>query len=94
MSNIVYKNINYLGRDFGEFRLNLINFAKNYFPTTYSDFNETDPGMLFIESAAYVGDVLSFYTDIALRENLLPYAQERENIINRFKKEEIKVKGG
>jgi hypothetical protein len=81
-NNIIYKNLNYLGRDFGEFRLNLINFAKNYFPTTYSDFNETDPGMLFIESAAYVGDVLSFYTDIALRENLLPYAQERENIID------------
>jgi len=92
MSNIVYKNINYLGRDFGEFRLNLINFAKNYFPTTYSDFNETDPGMLFIESAAYVGDVLSFYTDIALRENLLPYAQERENIIDLARTLGYKVK--
>ncbi len=82
MSNIIIKDINYLGRDFGEFRNNLIRFAQTYFPNTYVDFNETDPGMLFIESAAYVGDVLSFYTDIALRENLLPYAQERENIID------------
>jgi hypothetical protein len=81
-NNIINKEVNYLGRDFGEFRNNLIKFAQTYFPNTYTDFNETDPGMLFIESAAYVGDVLSFYTDIALRENLLVYAQDRENILD------------
>jgi len=79
-NNIINKEINYLGRDFGEFRNNLIKHAQTYFPTVYSDFNESDPGMLFIEGSAYVGDVLSFYTDIALRENLLPYAQERGNV--------------
>lgn len=81
-NSIINKEVNYLGRDFGEFRNNLIKFAQTYFPNTYTDFNETDPGMLFIESAAYVGDVLSFYTDIALRENLLVYAQDRENVLD------------
>ena len=61
------KDIRYLNKDFGQFRANLIEFAKNYFPNTYNDFNETSPGMMFIEMASYVGDVLSYYTDNQLK---------------------------
>jgi hypothetical protein len=57
------KDIKYLNKDFSEFRGNLIEFAKTYFPKTYSDFNESSPGMMFMEMASYVGDVLSFYLD-------------------------------
>lgn len=74
------RTVKYLNRDFSQFRNNLINFAKIYFPNTYNDFNESDPGMMFIEMASYIGDVLSYYTDKQLKESLLPYAQERENI--------------
>jgi phage-related baseplate assembly protein len=81
MSGHVQKNVNYLGRDFGELRKNLIDFAKNYFPQTYNDFNESSPGMMFIEMAAYVGDVLSYYTDHNLREGMLHQAQETKNIM-------------
>ena len=38
--------------------------------------------MLFIELAAYVGDVLSYYTDVNLRESLLDQSIERNNILN------------
>ncbi len=55
------KNINYIGKDFATFKQNLIDFTKTYFPNTYSDFNEASPGMVFIEQAAAIGDVLSFY---------------------------------
>ena len=75
------KDFKYNGRDFSQFRDRIIEFTKQYFPETYNDFNETSPGMLFIESAAMVGDVLSYYTDHALRENMLQYAQERDNLI-------------
>jgi hypothetical protein len=34
------KDISYLGKDFSQFRRNLIDFTKQYFPTTYTDFNE------------------------------------------------------
>ena len=61
------KDIKYLNKDFASFRENLIEFAKNYFPKTYSDFNESSPGMMFIEMASYVGDVLSYYTDDTLK---------------------------
>ena len=76
------KDISYLGKDFGQFRQNLIEFTKQYFPNTYNDFNESSPGMLFIELAAYVGDVLSYYTDVNLRESLLDQSIERNNILN------------
>ena len=74
------KDISYLGKDFGQFKRNLIEFTKQYFPNTYTDFNEASPGMLFLELAAYVGDVLSFYSDNNLRETLIEQASERTNI--------------
>jgi len=76
------KEVKYLGRDFGDLRDGLVDFAKNYFPDTYNDFNETSPGMMFMEMGAYVGDVLSYYTDYQLRESLLSQAQERSNILD------------
>ena len=57
------KDIKYLNKDFASFRQNLVEYAKTYFPKTYSDFNETSPGMMFIEMASYLGDVLSYYID-------------------------------
>jgi hypothetical protein len=75
------RQINYLSKTFSEFRQNLIEFSKSYFPATYKDFNETSPGMMFIEMAAYLGDVLSFYIDNQFKENLLAYADQPENII-------------
>ena len=76
------KDIKYLNKDFSGFRDSLVEFAKNYFPDTYNDFNESSPGMMFIEMSSYVGDVLSYYTDYQLRESLLSQAQERVNILD------------
>ncbi len=76
----ITKDISYLGKDFGQFRKNLIDFTKQYFPNDYTDFNESSPGMLFMEMASYVGDVLSYYADNNLKESLLEQASERKNI--------------
>ena len=69
--NTTKKDLRYLNKDFSDFRSKLINYSKTYFPETFNDFNESSPGMLFIEMAAYVGDVLSYYMDNQLRESLL-----------------------
>ena len=74
------KDVTYLGKDFGQFRKGLIDFTKQYFPDTYTDFNESAPGMIFLELASYVGDVLSYYSDTNLKESLLEQATERSNI--------------
>jgi hypothetical protein len=75
------KDIKYLNKDFQSFRTNLIEYAKTYFPKAYSDFNETSPGMMFIEMASYIGDVLSYYVDDTFKESLLPYAEDERSVI-------------
>jgi hypothetical protein len=75
------RTINYIGKDFGLLKQNLIDFSKSYFPDAYSDFNETSPGMIFIEMASYIGDVLSFYQDTQLKESMLTHATERKNLV-------------
>lgn len=78
----VNKDITYINKDFGQFRKNLIDFTKQYFPDSYTDFNESSPGMLFMEMASYVGDVLSYYADNNIKESLLEQATERSNIFD------------
>jgi hypothetical protein len=38
--------------------------------------------MVFVEMASYVGDVLSFYQDVQLKESLLLHATERKNVMS------------
>jgi hypothetical protein len=74
------RDIKYINRDFSEFRARLIEYAQTYFPNTYNDFSPTSPGMMFMEQAAYVGDVLSFYLDNQFQETFIQYAQQTNNI--------------
>lgn len=79
--SVAPKEVSYLNKSFTDFKGDLITFVKNYYPTTWTDFNEANPGMIMLELAAYVGDVLSFYVDNQFKENLLAYAEEEGNII-------------
>ena len=72
----VSKEVRYLNKDFSQIRNNLIEFSKQYYPNTYKDFNESSPGMMFIEMASYVGDVMSYYVDSQFKESLLGYSEE------------------
>lgn len=88
MADIIQKSFNnsrreikYLNRDFSSFKSSLIEYSKTYFPRTYKDFSDASPGMMFIEMASYIGDVLSYYTDYQFKESLLPYAEERKNVL-------------
>ena len=74
------KDIKYINREFSDLRESLIEHAKNYFPDAYNDFSPTSPGMMFIEMAAYVGDVLSFYQDNQLQETFLQHAKNPANL--------------
>jgi hypothetical protein len=86
------KDVKYLNKDFSGLKSELINFAKTYFPNSYKDFSDASPGMMFIEMAAYVGDVLSFYTDQAFKEGMIQNSTERKNIISLAKFLGYKVK--
>lgn len=74
------KDIRYLNRNFADFRKELIDYTKNYFPDTHNDFSAASPGVMFIEMASYVGDVLSFYQDQQLQETFIKYAKNPSSI--------------
>jgi hypothetical protein len=78
----VNRDIKYINRDFSEFRSRLIEYSRTYFPSTYNDFSPTSPGMMFIEQASYVGDILSFYLDNQFQETFLQYAKQTNNIFD------------
>ena len=74
------RDIKYLNRDFNSLKDTLITYSKTYFPNTYNDFSPSSPGMMFMEMAAYVGDVLSFYLDNQIQETYLQYARQTNNL--------------
>ena len=81
-SRNVLKDVLYLNKDFKTIRNNLIDFTKVYFPDDYQDFSQASTGMMMIEIASYVSDILSLYTDIQLRESFIQLAQNKTNVIN------------
>ena len=74
------RDIRYIDKDFNQFRNALIQYSKTYFPETYNDFTNTSTGMLFMEMASYVGDVLSFYLDNQIQETFIQKAKQQENL--------------
>ena len=78
--NFKKRDINYLNKDFADFRSQLINYSQTYFPTTYTDFTPSSPGMMIIEQASYVGDVLSFYIDNQVQETFTQFARQTNNV--------------
>ena len=72
--------ISLLGRDFASFKRALITFSQAYASGSFTDFNESSPGMAMLEHSAYVGDVLSFYLDHAIGEMRDQTAVEMANI--------------
>jgi hypothetical protein len=74
------KQRKYLNKEFDSFRGDLYEYARIHFPDRIKDFSETSLGGLFLELAAYVGDVQSFYLDYQFHELNPETAVEARNI--------------
>lgn len=79
MANI--QTVNYLSRDFKSLRTDLINWAKQYHPDTLNYFNDANPDIMYLEMCAYVGDMLSYYTDKTFNETFRTTAQSRTSLV-------------
>lgn len=56
-------------RDFKSLKRDLINFGRAYASGSFTDYNESSPGMAVLEFVAYVGDGLHFMLDQAFNES-------------------------
>lgn len=70
----------YLTLDYEGFRQMMIDRLKERLPE-YTDFSETDMGIVLIELTAYGLDIISYYKDRQALECFLPTARERKNVI-------------
>lgn len=95
-NNELYKLIrerSFLNKDFDSFRNDLTRYAKTYYPDKLQDFSDTSVGGMFIDLAAYVGDVMSFYLDYQFKELDLDTAVETENIQKLIESSGVSIPG-
>ena len=85
--------IKYTSREFDTIKNDLIEYAKRYYPDSFQDFNESGVGALLLDTVAYIGDILSFYTDFQANESFLSTALEFDNILKLGKQMGYKFRG-
>ena len=86
-------DLNYLNKDFNSFQNDLRDFARVHYSDKIQDFSESGLGGLFVDMAAYVGDVLSFYLDHQFNELDIRTAVESDNIARIAKNSGLKLSG-
>jgi hypothetical protein len=84
------KKRSFYGRDFDALRSDLLEYATLYFPDKIQDFSDSSVGGLFLDMAAHVGDVMSFYLDHQFNELNIDTAIQTKNIEKLLKTAGIK----
>jgi len=87
------QKIPYFARNFADFRIELINYIRQYYPQVLADFNDASVGSMLIDLNAAIGDNLSFYTDNRFNETQINFAQERASILSMARTFGLKIPG-
>lgn len=74
-------NIDYLTKDYEGFRTDLINNIPDRFPE-WTDFTQSNAGIMLIELLCYGLDILSYYQDRMINEMFLSTAVQRKSILD------------
>lgn len=74
------ENVDYTTRDYEGFRADMLELLKKKIPE-YSDFSQSDMGVVLIELLAHGLDIVSYYNDKVANEIFPDTAVERESII-------------
>lgn len=77
-----FPRIDYTARDFLLLKIALEDFIKARFPDTFTDFVESNMGVMLLELCAWVGDMLSLNLDMQANECYLQTARQRDNVVN------------
>lgn len=76
----IRSNVDYSTKDYEGFRTDLIELLKRKIPE-YTDFSQSDVGIVLIELLSHGLDVLSYYNEKVANEVYLSTALERENVV-------------
>jgi len=76
-----FTNADFTSYDFETLRNTMINYIKTYYPETFNDFIESSEYIALIDMIAFLGQSLSFRTDLNARESFIDTAQRRDSIL-------------
>ena len=88
-----FRNRSYLAKGFDSLRANLLQYARLYYPDKIQDFSESSLGGMFLDMAAYTGDVMSFYLDHQYNELDSDTAIETSNIERLIRSAGVPISG-
>jgi hypothetical protein len=90
---ITPRDRDYLNRDFGALRQELVSYASFYYSDYIKDFTEPSVASMFVDLAAYTADVTSFYLDYQFKELNLETAKDANNIQRLVRMAGYKIRG-
>ncbi len=87
------KKINYLSRNFDDYKSELINFSNKYYPELADSYNDSSVGAWFIDLVAAVSDNLSYHIDRMYQETNVNSARLKSTVLNIARTNGLKVPG-
>ena len=76
-----FKQADFTSYDFETLRKTMIDYLRLYYPEDFNDFTESSEYIALIDLIAFLGQSLSFRTDLNARENFFDTAQRRDSIL-------------
>jgi hypothetical protein len=76
-----FQQSDFLSYDFDTIRRTMIQYLQNNYPEDFNDYIESSEYIALIDLIAYLGQNLSFRTDLNARENFIDTAQRRDSIL-------------
>ena len=76
-----FTNADFTSYDFETLRNSMINYLQTYYPESFNDFIESSEYLALIDMIAFLGQSLSFRTDLNARENFIDTAQRKDSIL-------------
>lgn len=77
--------ISYTSLDFDSIKEDMIAYAQTTYGETWTDFNDTQFGVVMLDLVAYLGDLLAYQTNAGAREAFFTTALRKQNVLNHAK---------
>ena len=87
------KKISYLSRTYEDYKQDLIDFTRTYYPDIASNLSDASIGSWLIDLVSVVGDNLSFYIDAAYNETNLESAVKASSVYALARSNGFKIPG-
>lgn len=76
-----FRNADFQSYDFENLRRVMLNYIRENYPEDFNDYIESSEYLALIDLIAFLGQSISFRTDLNARENFLELAERRESVL-------------